>query len=185
MYLCYVYIVYLWYLFMVYLWYLFMVYLWHIYGMVYLWHIIYTIICGIDTIIRIHGIYSIHGIGLGFIYRVPIWYLLFTWYGTFTLYNLFYFFSQMKPQLMRGLLRKLVDDLPTLEDFTLVPLKMMTLWYDRCGKYYSSHSSGGPQASEEEKKLTMTLFTKIFDALAQRVKTYFWNQSRDAQLLLK
>jgi len=68
---------------------------------------------------------------------------------------------------MRGLLRKLVDDLPTLEAFTLVPLKMMTLWYDKNGRYYSSHSTG-VQASEEEKKLTMTLFTKIFDALATR-----------------
>lgn len=75
--------------------------------------------------------------------------------------------SQIKPQLMRGLLRKLVDDLPTLEEFTLVPLKMMTLWYEKNGKYYSSHSAG-VQASEEEKKLTMTLFQNIFDALAKR-----------------
>ena len=73
---------------------------------------------------------------------------------------------------MKGLLRKLVDDLPTLEEYTLVPLKMMTLWYDKCGKYYSSHSAG-VQASEEEKKLTMTLFTKIFDALGKRVTTAF------------
>ena len=75
---------------------------------------------------------------------------------------------------MKGLLRKLVDDLPTLEEFTLVPLKMMTLWYDKSGKYYSSHSSG-LQASEEEKKLTMTLFTKIFDALAKRVSLINYN----------
>ena len=46
---------------------------------------------------------------------------------------------------------------------------MLTLWYEKCGKYYSS-SPIGIQASEEEKRLTMTLFTRIFDALARRVK---------------
>ena len=77
----------------------------------------------------------------------------------------------MKMPMMRNLLKKLVDDLPTLEEYTIVPLKMLTLWYERCGKYYSS-PPGGMQASEEEKKLTMTLFTRIFDALATRVNSY-------------
>ena len=75
----------------------------------------------------------------------------------------------MKPPMMRNLLRKLVVDLPTLDECTIVPLKMLTLWYEKCGKYYSS-SPIGIQASEEEKRLTMTLFTRIFDALARRVK---------------
>ncbi len=70
---------------------------------------------------------------------------------------------------MKCLLPKLIEDLPTLEQYTIVPLKMLTLWYERCGKYYGSSSLGGMQASEEEKRLTMTLFTKIFDALAKRV----------------
>ena len=82
--------------------------------------------------------------------------------------NFVSFASQMKPQMMRNLLKKLVDDLPTLEEYTIVPLKMLTLWYERCGKYYGA-SAIGSQASEEEKKLTMTLFTRIFDALARRV----------------
>lgn len=76
--------------------------------------------------------------------------------------------SQMKPGMMRNLLRKLIQDLPTLEEYTIVPLRMLTLWYERCGRYYGSSPIGGMQASEEEKRLTMTLFTRIFDALAKR-----------------
>lgn len=74
----------------------------------------------------------------------------------------------MKPSMMRNLLRKLIQDLPTLEEYTIVPLRMLTLWYERCGRYYGSSPIGGVQASEEEKRLTMTLFTRIFDALAKR-----------------
>ena len=74
----------------------------------------------------------------------------------------------MKPPMMKNLLRKLVIDLPTLEEYTIVPLKMLTLWYERVGKYYGANPIG-LQASEEEKRLTMTLFTRIFDALAKRV----------------
>ncbi len=79
------------------------------------------------------------------------------------------FTNQMNPPMMKSLLPKLIEDLPTLEEYTIVPLKMLTLWYERCGKYYGSSPIGGVQASEEEKKLTMTLFTRIFDALAKRV----------------
>ena len=74
----------------------------------------------------------------------------------------------MKPPMMKNLLRKLVVDLTTLDECTIVPLKMLTLWYERCGKYYGS-SPGIGQSTEEEKRLTMTLFTRIFDALATRV----------------
>lgn len=74
----------------------------------------------------------------------------------------------MKPVMMKNLLRKLIQDLPTLEEYTIVPLRMLTLWYERCGRYYGSSPIGGMQASEEEKRLTMTLFTRIFDALARR-----------------
>ena len=75
----------------------------------------------------------------------------------------------MKPPMMKNLLKKLIEDLPTLEEYTIVPLKMLTLWYERCGRYYGASPIGGIQASEEEKKLTMTLFTIIFYALARRV----------------
>ena len=40
---------------------------------------------------------------------------------------------------------------------------MLTQWYERCSRYYSV------AATEEEKRLTMLLFQKIFDALASRV----------------
>lgn len=46
--------------------------------------------------------------------------------------------------------------------------KIMTLHYERCGKYYGTGSSQGV-ASEEEKRLTMILFTSIFDSLGKRV----------------
>jgi hypothetical protein len=40
---------------------------------------------------------------------------------------------------------------------------MLTQWYQRCSRYYTV------AATEEEKRLTMMLFQKIFDALASRV----------------
>lgn len=43
---------------------------------------------------------------------------------------------------------------------------MLTQWYDRCSRYYSI------AATEEEKRLTMMLFQKIFDSLASRVCSY-------------
>jgi|688.fasta_scaffold2664257_1 hypothetical protein len=75
----------------------------------------------------------------------------------------------MKAPMMKKLLKKLVFDLPTLSENTLVPLKMLTIWYERCGRYYGT-STVGNQASEEEKRLTVQLFSSIFDALAKRVK---------------
>jgi hypothetical protein len=43
---------------------------------------------------------------------------------------------------------------------------MLTQWYERCSRYYSV------AATEEEKRLTMMLFQKIFDSLASRVCRY-------------
>jgi hypothetical protein len=54
----------------------------------------------------------------------------------------------MKAPMMKKLLKKLVFDLPTLSENTLVPLKMLTIWYERCGRYYGT-STVGNQASEE------------------------------------
>jgi ryanodine receptor 2 len=46
---------------------------------------------------------------------------------------------------------------------------LLTLHYDRCGKYYGS--TGGQSAygasSDEEKRLTMVLFSNIFDSLSK------------------
>jgi hypothetical protein len=73
--------------------------------------------------------------------------------------------------MMKKLLRKLVKDLPTLSEQTKVPLNMLTIWYERCGQYYGA-APLGMQASEEEKRYSMLLFTSIFDALANRVRSY-------------
>ncbi|CAF3538671.1 unnamed protein product [Rotaria sordida] len=72
------------------------------------------------------------------------------------------FANQLKPSMMTPLLKKLVHDVPALTDQTIVPLRMLTQWYERCSRYYSV------AATEEEKRLTMMLFQKIFDALASR-----------------
>ncbi|CAF2039726.1 unnamed protein product, partial [Rotaria magnacalcarata] len=72
------------------------------------------------------------------------------------------FANQLKPSMMTPLLKKLVHDVPALTDQTIVPLRMLTQWYERCSRYY------GLAATEEEKRLTMMLFQKIFDALASR-----------------
>lgn len=46
---------------------------------------------------------------------------------------------------------------------------MLTLFYERCSKYYGAAGGQGMYgcASEEEKKLTMTLFSSIFDSLSK------------------
>ena len=45
--------------------------------------------------------------------------------------------------------------------------------YERCGRYYGSGGWGAHgSATEEEKRLTMMLFSGIFDSLAQRVSTH-------------
>uniref|UniRef100_A0A915IS50 Uncharacterized protein n=1 Tax=Romanomermis culicivorax TaxID=13658 RepID=A0A915IS50_ROMCU len=43
----------------------------------------------------------------------------------------------------------------------------MTLHYERCGKYYGGGNALGV-ANEEEKRLTMILFSAIFDSLGNR-----------------
>ena len=45
----------------------------------------------------------------------------------------------------------------------------MTHHYERCGRYYGNTGWGSHgSATEEERRLTMMLFSGIFDALAQR-----------------
>lgn len=70
---------------------------------------------------------------------------------------------------MTKLLRKLTHDVPVLNENTVIPLRVLTSYYERCGRYYSVGGWGSyGSATEEEKRLTMMLFTGIFDALAQR-----------------
>ncbi len=48
---------------------------------------------------------------------------------------------------------------------------MLTNHYERCGRYYGSGGWGSHgTATEEERRLTMMLFSGIFDSLAQRVR---------------
>lgn len=50
-------------------------------------------------------------------------------------------------------------------------LQLLMLHYDRCAKYYGSTSGQGMYgaSSDEEKRLTMMLFSNIFDSLSKMV----------------
>ncbi|XP_071036526.1 ryanodine receptor [Parasteatoda tepidariorum] len=76
---------------------------------------------------------------------------------------------EMQPSMLVRLLRKLTVDVSVLTEYTTVALRLLTLHFDRCGKYYGSPGGQGAYgaASEEEKRLTMILFTNIFDSLAK------------------
>ncbi|KAL0274262.1 UNVERIFIED_CONTAM: hypothetical protein PYX00_006731 [Menopon gallinae] len=78
--------------------------------------------------------------------------------------------SQMQPSMLLKLLRKLTVDVSNLSEYTTVALRLLTLHYDRCAKYYGA--SSGQQSmfgasSDEEKRLTMVLFSNIFDSLSK------------------
>ncbi|BES99791.1 ryanodine receptor [Nesidiocoris tenuis] len=73
--------------------------------------------------------------------------------------------SSLQPNMLLKLLRKLTVDVSQLSEYTTVALRLLTLHYDRCGKYYSMSGQGG--SSDEEKRLTMMLFSNIFDSLSK------------------
>ncbi|XP_046400098.1 ryanodine receptor isoform X3 [Ischnura elegans] len=77
--------------------------------------------------------------------------------------------SQMQPSMLLKLLRKLTVDVSNLSEYTTVALRLLTLHYDRCAKYYGSTSGQGQYgaSSDEEKRLTMVLFSNIFDSLSK------------------
>ena len=82
---------------------------------------------------------------------------------------------------MTKLLRKLTHDVPALTENSVVALRVLTNHYERCGRYYGSGGMGGHGiATDEERQLTMMLFSGIFDSLAKRVSIMFsfrvmWN----------
>jgi len=47
--------------------------------------------------------------------------------------------------------------------------QLLTLHYERCARYYGSSMTGS--SSDEEKRLTMMLFSNIFDSLSKMVGT--------------
>ncbi|XP_058809913.1 ryanodine receptor [Phymastichus coffea] len=77
--------------------------------------------------------------------------------------------SQMQPGMLLKLLRKLTVDVSNLSEYTTVALRLLTMHYERCGKYYGSTSSQSlyGASSDEEKRLTMVLFSNIFDSLSK------------------
>ncbi|GLG95824.1 Ryanodine receptor [Gryllus bimaculatus] len=74
--------------------------------------------------------------------------------------------SQMQPSMLLKLLRKLTVDVSKLTEYTTVALRLLMLHYERCAKYYGA-SSGLVSSSDEEKRLTMMLFSNIFDSLSK------------------
>lgn len=84
--------------------------------------------------------------------------------------------SKLQPSMLLKLLRKLTVDVSKLSEYTTVALRLLTLHYDRCAKYYGSTSSGS--SSDEEKRLTMMLFSNIFDSLSKMVSYILWPLQR-------
>ncbi|MGH0130667.1 UNVERIFIED_CONTAM: hypothetical protein FKN15_003166 [Acipenser sinensis] len=78
--------------------------------------------------------------------------------------------GQLRPSMMQHLLRRLVFDVPLLNEHTKMPLKLLTNHYERCWKYYCLPGGWGNfgAASEEELHLSRKLFWGIFDALSQK-----------------
>lgn len=82
---------------------------------------------------------------------------------------------EMQPNMLLKLLRKLTVDVSKLTEYTTVALRLLTLHYERCGKYYGATGGQGVYgvASEEEKRLTMMLFSNIFESLSKMVSVLF------------
>ncbi|KAL1245625.1 Ryanodine receptor [Trichinella spiralis] len=77
------------------------------------------------------------------------------------------FTKEIHPGMMKKLLQKVVVDISSLNEFATVPLQIMTQHYECFSKHYgiSMHED---TASEEQKRLSMLLFTTIFDSLGKR-----------------
>jgi hypothetical protein len=65
--------------------------------------------------------------------------------------------------------------------------QLLMLHYDRCAKYYGSTSGQGMYgaSSDEEKRLTMMLFSNIFDSLSKMVSYKFNSRVNFAHLVLQ
>jgi ryanodine receptor 2 len=76
--------------------------------------------------------------------------------------------TAMQPSMLLKLLRKLTIDVSKLSEYTTVALRLLTLHFERCAKYYGSTGGQGSYgtSSDEEKRLTMLLFSNIFDSLS-------------------
>ncbi|XP_075692371.1 ryanodine receptor 1 isoform X1 [Rhinoderma darwinii] len=76
----------------------------------------------------------------------------------------------LRPSMLQHLLRRLVFDVPILNEFSKMPLKLLTNHYERCWKYYCLPTGWANYgvSSEEELHLTRKLFWGIFESLAHK-----------------
>ncbi|XP_072481377.1 ryanodine receptor 3 isoform X6 [Notamacropus eugenii] len=78
--------------------------------------------------------------------------------------------KHLRPSMLQQLLRRLVFDVPLLNEYCKMPLKLLTNHYEQCWKYYCLPSGWGGYglAVEEELHLTEKLFWGIFDSLSHK-----------------
>ncbi|XP_077359216.1 ryanodine receptor 2 [Festucalex cinctus] len=78
--------------------------------------------------------------------------------------------GKLRPSMMQHLLRRLVFDIPLLNELTKMPLKLLTNHFERCWKYYCLAGGWGTfgASSDEELHLSRKLFWGIFDALSHK-----------------
>ncbi|XP_074985826.1 ryanodine receptor 3 isoform X13 [Caretta caretta] len=76
----------------------------------------------------------------------------------------------LRPSMLQQLLRRLVFDVPLLNEYCKMPLKLLTNHYEQLWKYYCLPSGLGSYgiAAEEELHLTEKLFWGIFDSLSHK-----------------
>ncbi|XP_042194266.1 ryanodine receptor 3 isoform X3 [Callorhinchus milii] len=76
----------------------------------------------------------------------------------------------LRPAMLQPLLRRFVFDVPILNEYCKMPLKLLTNHYERTWRYYCLASGWGSygSASDEELHLTKKLFWGIFDSLTQK-----------------
>nr|XP_015196138.1 PREDICTED: ryanodine receptor 1 [Lepisosteus oculatus] len=76
----------------------------------------------------------------------------------------------LRPSMLQHLLRRLVFDVPILNEYAKMPLKLLTNHYERCWKYYCLPNGWANYgvSSEEELHLTRKLFWGIFESLAHK-----------------
>ncbi|XP_030881032.1 ryanodine receptor 3 [Leptonychotes weddellii] len=80
--------------------------------------------------------------------------------------------NHLRPSMLQQLLRRLVFDVPQLNEYCKMPLKLLTNHYEQCWKYYCLPSGWGSYglAVEEELHLPEKLFWGIFDSLSHKEK---------------
>ncbi|KAK7883047.1 hypothetical protein WMY93_029221 [Mugilogobius chulae] len=78
--------------------------------------------------------------------------------------------KNLRPSMLQHLLRRLVFDVPILNEYAKMPLKLLTNHYERCWKYYCLPNGWANfgVTSEEELHLSRKLFWGIFESLAHK-----------------